>query len=315
MPDDDEPASGPPLPQGVGRTALITAYARAQETRLSNRLFEDHVASLIIAEVLGVPAHDGAALPRFGPAREDGSSELWTALYALFTGRTPFYDRYLVDRVKAGCRQIVILGAGMDARAFRLPLGTDCTVYEIDTAAVLNFKANVVAKNGIEPAVRRVPVDTDLRDDWVGALTMAGFDPSRPTAWLAEGLLMYLTPSQADALLSAISAASAPGSTFGGEYLSRRTRVDDVLVLDDDEHAIVQMFVLPDQGGPVTAPSAWLAAHGWRTCQTDLTAELALAHRETPGLWDPCRPDPLLLYLFTANLITAPSPVPLSRSE
>jgi methyltransferase (TIGR00027 family) len=315
MSDEDEPASGPALPQGVGRTALITAYARAQETRLVNRLFDDHVAALIISEALGVPAHVGATLPRFGPAREDGSSEVWAGLYALLTGRTPFYDRHLAERVTAGCRQIVILGAGMDARAFRLPPDPHCTVYEIDTAAVLSFKANVVGRNGVEPTVRRVPVDTDLREDWMGALNAAGFGLSLPTAWLAEGLLMYLTPPQADALLSAITAASAPGSTFGGEYLNRKTRVDDVPVLDDDEHTIVRMYVSSDHGRPEMTPSTWLAAHGWRTCQTDLSAELTLARRDTPAMSDPGRPDPLHLYLFTATLTTAPSPGTSSRSK
>jgi methyltransferase (TIGR00027 family) len=252
------------LPEGAGLTALITAYARAQESRRAGPLFTDPLAALFVAEAAGVSRGAGAELPRLGPARDDGASPLWDILYGYFTGRTPFYDRFVSGAVATGCRQVVLLGAGLDTRAFRLHLDPGTTVYEVDTPAVLDFKAGVLARHAAECGVKRVPVGIDLRDDWPAALQAAGFDRRQPAAWLAEGLLMYLTPAEADALLSAITAQSARGSVLAGEYLNRRTRLDDFLPLSgDDEYVVAELFISNDQGGADAEPDRWLAAHAW----------------------------------------------------
>src|SRR6201999_681384 len=73
---------------------------------------------------------------------------------------------------------------------------------------------------------RRV-VAIDLREDWPAALKAAGFDPSQPTAWSAEGLLGYLPPDAQDRLLDTITELSAPGS---------RVAVESVPALDTADH-------------------------------------------------------------------------------
>jgi methyltransferase (TIGR00027 family) len=289
------------LPEGAGLTALITAYARAQESRRAGPLFTDPLAALFVAEAAGVPGVAGAALPRLGPAREDGASPLWDILYGYFTGRTPFYDRFVSGAVATGCRQVVLLGAGLDARAFRLPLDPGTTVYEVDTPGVLHFKAGVLARHAAECGVNRVPVGIDLRDDWPAALQAAGFDRGQPAAWVAEGLLMSLTPAEAGALLSAITRQSAPGSVLAGEYPNRRARLDEFLPLSgDDEHAVAGLFISNDRGGPDAEPEPWLAAQGWLGHQRDFTDELAALGRPVPAPFDPGKPGPLRLRLFTA---------------
>ncbi len=72
---------------------------------------------------------------------------------------------------------------------------------------MLGPKDEVLAAVHAAPACERVVVPCDLRDDWPAALRAAGLDPARPTAWIAEGLLVYLAPDDVDRLLD-----SSPGS-------------------------------------------------------------------------------------------------------
>ncbi|WSE31280.1 SAM-dependent methyltransferase [Amycolatopsis rhabdoformis] len=173
-------------------------------------------------------------------------------------------------------------------------------MFEVDSAPVLNLKDATAAD--ARPAARRVSVIADLREDWLSTLAAHGFDRRRPTAWVAEGLLPYLTPPQADALLTTITAVSAPGSRFAGEYLSRPTRMTDLPMSDEQDRAVANVFVSADQGGPDVEPEKWLSAHGWTGEQVDFADELAAAGHELPALFDPAKPDPLRLWLFTGRL-------------
>ncbi|MFG2632012.1 SAM-dependent methyltransferase [Streptomyces sp. NPDC048473] len=292
----------PVLPEGVGVTALVTTYARAQESRSEEPLFVDPAAEFFIAEATQTHVKEGENLPRLGPARDDGTSALWEDIHGYFANRTPFYDRYLTERVAAGYRQIVILGAGLDTRAFRLALPADVKIYEIDTAPVLDFKEATLSRHGFVCAGTRVPVRADLRDDWSASLRAAGFAPGQPTAWLAEGLIMYFTPTEADGLLSTISVMSAPKSSLAGEFLNRRYRVTDSPVSDTNDHAVAQVFAAADRGGPTEDPEAWLERHGWLGQQRDFVEEVEELGRPLPWLFDSHRPDPLQLWLFTATL-------------
>jgi methyltransferase (TIGR00027 family) len=123
------------LPEGVGLTALVAAYARAQESRRPDRLFDDPVAELFVTAAVG--ATEGGRLPRLGPANEDGDSELWNGLHPILSSRTPFYDKHILRGVLQGCRQLVLLGAGLDARAFRLDLPTDMAGRQARSVQVL----------------------------------------------------------------------------------------------------------------------------------------------------------------------------------
>lgn len=136
--------------------------------------------------------------------------------------RTRFFDQLFPDAAAAGVRQAVILAAGLDARSYRLPWPQGTVVYEVDQPEVIAFKTRTLAGLGAAPRVTHRVVAVDLREDWPKALRDNGFDPSQPTAWIAEGLLIYLPSDAQDKLFDAITTLSAPGSRLATE------RVHDV---------------------------------------------------------------------------------------
>jgi methyltransferase (TIGR00027 family) len=133
--------------------------------------------------------------------------------------RTRYFDDYFIDATGTGVRQVVILASGLDSRAYRLPWPAGTVVYELDQPQVIDFKTTTLAGIGAEPTATRRTIPIDLRQDWPAALTAAGLDTTAPTAWLAEGLLIYLPPDAQDRLFDNITALSAPGSTIATEFV------------------------------------------------------------------------------------------------
>ncbi|BBY38005.1 putative S-adenosyl-L-methionine-dependent methyltransferase [Mycobacterium mantenii] len=133
--------------------------------------------------------------------------------------RTRFFDRFFADAAASGVRQAVILAAGLDARSYRLPWPDGMVVFEVDQPEVIDFRTRSLARLGAHPAVDHRPIGIDLRDDWPKALTDNAFDPIKPTAWIAEGLLIYLPPDAQDRLFESITRLSAPGSRMATEYV------------------------------------------------------------------------------------------------
>ena len=113
----------------------------------------------------------------------------------------------------------MILAAGLDARSWRLPWPDGVTVYELDQDRVLDFKLRTLTEHGAQPAANRVEVAVDLRHDWPKALQEAGFDPSQPSVWSAEGLMPYLPAAAQDLLFERINELAAPGSRVAVEAL------------------------------------------------------------------------------------------------
>jgi methyltransferase (TIGR00027 family) len=112
----------------------------------------------------------------------------------------------------------VILASGLDSRAYRLPWPEGTVVYEIDQPQVIEAKSAAMARLGASATCDRRAVAIDLREDWPAALRRSGFDADQPTAWIAEGLLIYLPPQAQDRLFDDITALSAPGSRLATEY-------------------------------------------------------------------------------------------------
>ena len=133
--------------------------------------------------------------------------------------RTRFFDQMFLDASASGVRQAVILAAGLDSRGYRLPWRDATVVYEVDQPEVIEFKATTLAGIGAEPTATLRTVAIDLREDWPKALTNAGFDSTQPTAWSAEGLLIYLPPEAQDNLFDNITKLSAPGSRLATEHI------------------------------------------------------------------------------------------------
>jgi O-methyltransferase involved in polyketide biosynthesis len=190
---------------------------------------------------------------------DDGSSALWNAFRFYFCERTPFYDQHVLRAAADGCRQVVLVAAGLDSRAFRLGLPGNATVFELDQAAVLDFKQAVLDQHDVVPACDRVPVRVDLLAGWAPALLAAGFD---------------------EQLLATITALSAPGSRFAGEYFSDPWRESDVVTSDEQERAAWNLVRQAFLYGPAgVGPADWLAGHGWTPGQVTTITELGSRHR------------------------------------
>ena len=213
------------LASSVGATATMVAASRALASRGSGPLLDDPFAEPLVRAV-GHPFFTGMM---------DGQIDL-TADDAPFTEqqrreqiavRTRFFDDFFRDAGAAGIRQAVILAAGLDARAYRLAWPPGTVVFEIDQPEVMEFKSRTLAELGATPTVERRPVGIDLRDDWPAALKRGGFDTRAPTAWIAEGLLVYLPPQAQDRLLDNVTALSAPRSRIATENIANMSWFTD----------------------------------------------------------------------------------------
>ena len=205
------------LASSVGATATAVAARRAMASKGPDPLIDDPYAEPLVNAV-GVDAFikmmNGEIEltdddPAFTPRR----------LAEGMAVRTRFFDSFFTEAAAAGVRQAVILAAGLDTRAYRLPWPSGTVVFEVDQPQVIEFKTRTLADLGAAPAADRRTVAVDLRDDWIGALRDNGFDLDRPTAWIAEGLLGYLPPDAQDRLFDNITALSSAGSRIGTGYV------------------------------------------------------------------------------------------------
>jgi methyltransferase (TIGR00027 family) len=207
------------LASSVGATATLVASGRAMATKDPRGLINDPFAEPLVRAVgidFFIKMLDGdldlASIENFSPVR------MRTIVDGMAV-RTKYFDDYFVGATGSGVRQVVILASGLDSRAYRLPWPAGTVVYEIDQPRVIEFKTTTLAGIGAQPTATRRTVPIDLRADWPGALKAAGLDTSAPTAWLAEGLLIYLPPEAQDRLFDNITALSVPGSTIATEFV------------------------------------------------------------------------------------------------
>ena len=234
---------------------------------------------------------------------DGGGAQLITGMMAV---RTRFFDDFFIDATGAapaatsgtgaapaatsntgvGIRQAVILASGLDSRAYRLPWPDGTVVYEIDQPRVLDAKTATMTEIGATPTADRRAVAVDLRDDWPSALIQAGFDTSLPTAWTAEGLLIYLPAEAQDRLFDEITALSAPGSRLATEYHpdggaslgERANAVSDAWVNHGFDLKLTDLFY-PGERKPVVE---YLTGHGWRVNSRTRPEVFAAYGREFP---------------------------------
>jgi methyltransferase (TIGR00027 family) len=199
------------LASSVGATATAAATARVIATRADRSLIDDPFAEPLV-QAVGIDLLARLATGELPP----GDLVEQVAIDAAVV-RTKFYDEFFLDATSAGITQVVILASGLDSRAYRLPWPTGTVVYELDQPQVVEFKTRTLAELGAAPTAERRVAAVDLRDDWPTALRTAGFDPARPAAWSAEGLLGYLPPEAQDRLLDTITELSAPESRVATE--------------------------------------------------------------------------------------------------
>lgn len=212
------------LASSVGATATAVAAQRAIASKGPNPLLDDPWADPLVRAVgidIFVKLLDGQVERAHDPLLNR------QAVNEQITVRTRFFDDFFVQATESGIRQAVILASGLDTRAYRLPWPAGTIVYEIDQPEVIEFKTQVLADLGAQPTAERRTVAIDLREDWPSALLDAGFDPSKPTAWSAEGLLVYLPPEAQDRLFDNVIRLSAPGSRIATEHMDMRNIPSD----------------------------------------------------------------------------------------
>jgi methyltransferase (TIGR00027 family) len=213
------------LATSVGTTATMVAAARAIAT--DEGVIDDPFAEPLVRAV-GVDFLTRWATGELASSDVDGGGTGWglAQMPAAMAARTRYFDEFFADAAAAGIRQAVILASGLDARAYRLDWPAGMTVFEIDQPAVIEFKTTTLAGLGAEPKADLRTVSIDLREDWPAALQAAGFDISKPAAWIAEGLYGYLPPEAQDRLLDAVTALSARGSRLGSEAVPNTADID-----------------------------------------------------------------------------------------
>ncbi|MFD5826269.1 SAM-dependent methyltransferase [Lentzea sp. NPDC060358] len=262
-PPETADSGGQVVERGVARTSLMVAAARAIETHRHDSLARDDYAEHFV-RAAGT-CENWPVRPHEVPAGDE--DPLWGRLGRYFGLRTRVLDDFVQRSVHAGARQAVLLGAGLDTRAFRLDWPRDCVVFELDQDPVLGFKQDVLDRLGATPRTRRVPVAVDFRQDWETALAAAGFDPTSPSVWLAEGLMLYLPSDAERRLIDAVDRLGVRDSSIAFEVKlgseSPQVRSSTVYSLARQRIGVDLLSLFDAEPRPDSA--GYLASRGWAT--------------------------------------------------
>jgi methyltransferase (TIGR00027 family) len=271
------------LARSVGATATMVAAARAAASRRPDPIINDPFAEPLVR---GAGVDLFARLARGDLEFSDVDSGWIPDFFAV---RARFFDAFVETLKSESARQVVVVGSGLDSRAYRLEWPTGTVVYEIDQPEVIDSKESTMARLGAFPTVELRSVGVDLRHDWPTALQKAGFDPERPTAWLAEGLMIgYLPVVAQERLLRQITELSAAGSRMAADHLPGESASIGSLLLIVAERWKEQGFdvdfgnlTYPHEGNDA---EEYLQAHGWSTCAITLDYLLAAAGLTNHGM-------------------------------
>lgn len=277
------------ITESVGATALSVARARAAESARPHPLFTDPYAEYFVEAAIRAGWQSSFA------AEALADNRYMQTMTAYIAARTKYFDDFFITAGAHGIDQVVILAAGLDTRAWRLPWISGTVVYELDLPKVLEFKDEVLHAHRAAPAAGYVAVPVDLRHDWPAVLRHSGFDPDRPTAWLAEGLLPYLTAADQDLLFTRMQDLSAAGSrvaveAFTSEFFDpanlarRRERLREMR-----EAATAAGKAVPETETlwylePRSDVIEWLQRHGWDVAA--MTSPELMEHYRRPASAD-----------------------------
>jgi methyltransferase (TIGR00027 family) len=207
---------------GSSRTAVFVCQGRAvADGRIAVGTFSDPVAELMLDDEEREPVRRArSGEPSRG--RERYTVESMLACAEVVAPRTVLIDDAVAAALAARPgSQVVLLGAGLDSRAWRLPCLEGVPVFSLDHPA---SAADALRRQASLPApladLRRVAVDL-AREPLVPALSAAGHVASRPTVTVWEGVIPYLTPGAVAGTVSGLAAMSAPGSVLVAQYQDR----------------------------------------------------------------------------------------------
>jgi methyltransferase (TIGR00027 family) len=198
------------------------ALFRAMETASAGekRLFADPLAASFLRPSLKLAVHM-ASIPIMGKVITHFIDYRWPGARTSGVARTRLIDDSVIDAFKRGLEQIVILGAGFDARAYRLQRPAMTRFFEVDQPSTSRAKRRLIQEHlgALPPDVAFVEIDFN-RQEPGPALEKAGFRQQRPAFFLWEGVTNYLTANAVDATLRWIG-SSAPTSQLVFTYVHK----------------------------------------------------------------------------------------------
>jgi methyltransferase (TIGR00027 family) len=238
--------------QLLGSTARWTAAVRASEHAREDRLFDDPWAAALAAQE-GEEWMEGRSADSVAP----------------MVIRTRFFDDFLQGLChRHAMRQVVLMAAGLDTRAFRLDWPAGTRLFELDQAPVLNYKERILGSAGARPACQRQTIAADLTGPWTATLIGAGFNPQQPSAWLLEGFLFYLSNASVAQILDQVTSLAAPASWMGCDV------INGTMLTSPWTRPWVDMQA--KMGAPWVStmddPPGFLAARGWTASLTQAGA-------------------------------------------
>ncbi|HEX7321531.1 MAG TPA: class I SAM-dependent methyltransferase [Mycobacterium sp.] len=265
----------------VGATALFVAAARALEAQKPDPLAVDPYAAVFCRAVGGEWADllDGKR-----PDHQLKTAEFGEHFVNFQGARTRYFDDYFRRAADAGLRQVVILAAGLDSRAYRLSWPDATTIFELDQPQVLAFKSYILSQRGVRPSAERREVAVDLREDWPEALRSSGFDAAKPSAWIAEGLMIYLPAAAQEELFTGIDSLAAVGSQVAVEDGEPMQPAEFAAALEAERHAVASrrvfhQLVYNERHAPA---DQWFGERGWSAVATPLADYLREVGRPVP---------------------------------
>jgi methyltransferase (TIGR00027 family) len=237
----------------LGTTARWTAAVRAHESARENRLFNDPWATALAGQ----------------EGQEWIEHRSADSLIPMVL-RTRFFDDWLQHiTLQNAIRQVVLMAAGLDTRAFRLNWPEQTRLLELDQPRVLEYKEQILRSAGARPACERQTVGVDLTAAWKEALVNAGFHPQQPSGWLLEGFLFYLSNESLTRLLDEVTSLAAPGSWMGFDI------INSTVLTSPWTRPWVEMQARSGAPwiGTLDNPVGFLAARGWKTTLTQAGAQ------------------------------------------
>lgn len=236
----------------LGSTAYWTASVRAKESERPDGLFHDPWAMALAGEV-GLSWMAGKTPESVIP----------------IVLRTRFFDDFLQHVTNdLGIRQVVLLAAGLDTRAYRLNWPPGVRLIEVDQPDILAYKEAVLHEAGTQATCARTAVGADLTQPWTNNLLAHDFDPQVPTVWLLEGFLFYLPNDVIAHLLDAVTGLAVPGSWLAFDIVNSHVLTSPLTVKWVEMQAQAGAPWL----GTMDDPVAYLAERGWTAVLTQAGA-------------------------------------------
>ena len=240
----------------LGSTARWTAGVRAKESLREDRLFHDPWAAALAGK------EDEAWVEH--RSRDSG--------HAAVVLRTRFFDDFLLRATtNPATRQVVLMAAGLDTRAFRLTWPAQTRLFELDQPQVLEEKERVLTTAQAQPTCEQKTIAADLTSPWRESLLKAGFDPSHPSVWLLEGFLLFLPQEAIMRILDEITSLAIPGSWLGFDI------INSAMLTSPWIHQRVKSLAKSGTPwiGTMDDPETDLSMRGWQTTLTQPGEEQA----------------------------------------